>query len=85
MADKQGFSYRSLVGKLMYASVPCSDIGYHVTKLSKFSTAPAAIHYTMPSIVDQTVHRQSPFSDAHMSVVKMDLALSYARLPFYAT
>ena len=32
----------------MYAYVTCRpDIGYHVTTLSKFSTAPAAIHYTM--------------------------------------
>ena len=47
-ADKQGFSYCSLLGELMYAYVTCRpDIGYHVTTLSKFSTAPAAIHYTM--------------------------------------
>ena len=48
LADKQGFSYRSLLGELMYAYITCRpDIGYHVTTLSKFSTAPAAIHYTM--------------------------------------
>ena len=54
LADKQGFSYRSLLGELMYAYVTCRpDIGYHVTTLSKFSTAPAAIHFTMLKNVAQ--------------------------------
>ena len=48
LEDKPGFSYRSLLGKLIYAYFTCRpDIGYHVTTLSEFSTAPAAIHYTM--------------------------------------
>ena len=58
LADKQGFSYRSLLGELMYAYVTCRpDIGYHVTTLSKFSTAPAAIHYTMLKNVARYLRR----------------------------
>ena len=42
-----GFSYRSLLGELMYSYVICRlDIGYILTKLSQFSQAPAAIHYS---------------------------------------
>ena len=46
--EKQfGFSYRSLLGELMYSYVICRlDIGYILTKLSQFSQAPAAIHYS---------------------------------------
>ena len=44
--DKFGFKYRSILGELMFAYVTCRpDIGYHVTTLSKFSTAPADVHY----------------------------------------
>ena len=43
-----GFLYGSLVGELMYIYITCcSNIGYHVTTLRKFSTSPAAIRYTM--------------------------------------
>ena len=46
LAQSHGFSYRSLLGELMYAYVTCRpDIGYALTLLSKFSSAPAAIHY----------------------------------------
>ena len=46
LQEKEGFGYRSLLGELMYAYVTCRpDIGYHVTTLSKFSTAPAHVHY----------------------------------------
>ena len=42
----------------MYAYVTCClDIGYHVTMLSKFCTAPAAIHYTMLKHVAQCLCR----------------------------
>jgi hypothetical protein len=42
-----GFSYRSLLGALMYAYVTCRlDIGYAVTKLSQYSANPATIHFT---------------------------------------
>ena len=46
LQKKKGFKYRSLLGELMFAYVTCRpDIGYHVTTLSKFSQAPAPIHY----------------------------------------
>ena len=42
-----GFSYRTVLGELMYAYITCRpDIGYAITTLSKFSSAPSAFHYT---------------------------------------
>ena len=42
----------------MYTYVTCCpDIGYHVTTLSKFSTAPAAIHYSMLKNVARYLRR----------------------------
>ena len=42
-----GFSYRAVLGTLMYSYVVCRlDIGYVLTKLSQFSNAPAMIHYS---------------------------------------
>ena len=47
LEKKQGFSFRSLLGELMYAYVTARpDIGYHVVTLSKFAGSPAAVHYT---------------------------------------
>ena len=41
-----GFSYRTVLGELMYAYITCRpDIGYAITTLSKFSSAPSAFHY----------------------------------------
>jgi hypothetical protein len=41
-----GFSYRSVLGELIYAYTVCRlDIGYAVTKLARYSAAPASIHY----------------------------------------
>lgn len=41
-----GFSYQSVLGELMYAYITCRpDIGYAITTLSKFSSAPSAFHY----------------------------------------
>ena len=41
-----GFSYRTVLGELMYACVTARpDTGYAVTTLSKFSTHPSAYHY----------------------------------------
>ena len=41
-----GFSFRTLLGELLYAYVTCRpDIGYAVTTLSKFSTKPSDYHY----------------------------------------
>ena len=48
LATAEGFSYRTLLGELLYAYVTCRpDIGYAITTLSKFSVAPAKIHYTL--------------------------------------
>jgi hypothetical protein len=41
-----GFSYRQVLGELIYAYVVCRiDIGYSVTFLSRFATAPTREHY----------------------------------------
>jgi len=43
---EQGFGYRSVLGETLFAYVLCRpDIGYAVTTLAKFSTAPNALHY----------------------------------------
>jgi len=40
------FGYRSVLGEILFAYVLCRpDIGYAVTTLVKFSTAPNALHY----------------------------------------
>ena len=46
LADKHGFSFRTLLGELLYAYTTCRpDIGYAVVTLSKFATCPDNIHY----------------------------------------
>ena len=48
LEKKKGFNYRTLLGKLMYAYITYRpDIGYLVTTLSKFSSAPTEYHYTL--------------------------------------
>ena len=47
LEKKSGFSYRTLLGEMMYAYVTCRpDIGYAITLLSKFSSNPSQFHYT---------------------------------------
>jgi hypothetical protein len=42
-----GFDYRTGISEMIFAYVTCRlYIGYAVTELSKFSTKPAAVHYT---------------------------------------
>ncbi|KAG7344102.1 reverse transcriptase RNA-dependent DNA polymerase [Nitzschia inconspicua] len=46
LCDYQGFSYRTLLGELLYAYITCrAYIGYAVVTLSKFASAPHAYHY----------------------------------------
>ncbi|KAG7341264.1 helicase domain protein [Nitzschia inconspicua] len=47
LCESQGFSYRTLLGELLYAYITCRpDIGYAVVTLSKFASAPHAYHYS---------------------------------------
>ena len=47
LKNKTGFSYRTLLGEMMYAYVTCRpDIGYAITLLSKFSSNPSEYHYS---------------------------------------
>jgi hypothetical protein len=46
LSDHQGFSFRTLLGELLYAYITCRpDIGYAVVTLSKFGSAPSSVHY----------------------------------------
>ena len=48
LVDKHGFKYRQLLGELSCACVTCRpDIGCAVITLSKFSTCPADMHFTV--------------------------------------
>ena len=45
--QKAGFSYRMLLGVMMYAYVTCRpDIGYTIILLSKFGSCPLEYHYS---------------------------------------
>ena len=61
LQESMGFSYRQLLGELTYAYVICRpDIGYAVTMLSRFSTAPHRDHYLgltrIAKYLRQTIH-----------------------------
>jgi hypothetical protein len=46
LEEEMGFSYRQVLGELIYAYVLCRpDIGYAATFLSRYSTAPHKDHY----------------------------------------
>jgi hypothetical protein len=48
LESTRGFSYQTLLGELMYVYITCQpDIGYAITSLSKFSSAPAVFHYKL--------------------------------------
>lgn len=48
LEKKKGFNYCALPSELMYAYITCCpDIGYAVTTLSKFSSAPTEYHFTL--------------------------------------
>ena len=48
LLEKKGFNYCTLLGELMYTYITCCpDIGYAVTTLSKFSSAPTEYHYCL--------------------------------------
>jgi hypothetical protein len=74
LETQMGYSYRSLLGEIMYAYVVARpDIGYAVTTLAKFSKAPARVHYQclkrLALYLRQTIDwgiiywRPSPLSD----------------------
>ena len=47
LQTKFGFSYRTLLGELLYAYVTTRpDLGYAITTLAKFSSTPGEVHYT---------------------------------------
>ena len=49
LEDQKGFSYWTLLGKIMYAYISCRlDIGYPITLMSKYASSPSSNH-TMTS------------------------------------
>jgi hypothetical protein len=53
-----GFANRTGISEIIFAYVTCSlDIGFDVTELSKFSTKPAAVHYTALKRVFHYLHQ----------------------------
>ena len=47
LQDKMGFSYRTLLGEMMFAYVSCRpDIGYAITLMSKYGSNPSQFHYS---------------------------------------
>ena len=47
LQESAGFSYRTLIGELLYAYNVCRlDIGFAISTMSKFSTNPTSLHYT---------------------------------------
>jgi hypothetical protein len=46
LEERQGFSYRTLLGEMMFAYVSCRpDIGYAITLMSKYGSNPDEYHY----------------------------------------
>ena len=46
LEEKNGFSYRTLLGEMMFAYVSCRpDIGYAITLMSKYGSNPSDFHY----------------------------------------
>ena len=77
LATAEGLSYRTLLGELLYAYVTCRpDIGYAITTLSKFSVAPAKIHYTLLKGDWGIVYRKSRPSPAMPASADVPLAVS---------
>ena len=47
LQEKRGFSYRTLLGEMMFAYVSCRpDIGYAIRLMSKYSSNPSEFHYS---------------------------------------
>jgi hypothetical protein len=58
LVDRHGFSYRTLLGELLYAYVTCRpDIGYAVITLSKFAACPSGYHFSMLKKVAKYLRR----------------------------
>ena len=70
--EKNKFSYRTLLGEMMYAYVTCRpDIGYAITLLSKFGSCPSEYHYSclknIARYLRSTKHWGIRYSRSHAS------------------
>ena len=73
LAEEQGFSFRTVLGELLYAYVTCRpDIGYAVTTLSKFSSAPAKIHYSLLKNIAKYLRRTIDWGIVYHKTVPND-------------
>lgn len=58
LVRKFGFSYRTLLGELLYAYITCRpDIGYSVVTLSKFAASPSELHFSLLKKVAKYLRR----------------------------
>ena len=90
LEERQGFSFRSLLGELMYAYTSCRpDIGYAVVTLSKYAACPDHIHYAylkgVAKYLRRTIHwgirfkRRTP--DLTLPASRIDLQSTEPDLP----
>ena len=57
LEDQKGFSYRTLLGEIMYAYVSCRpDIGYPITLMSKYASNPSEYHYDKLKNIARYLH-----------------------------
>ena len=83
LAEEQGFSFRTVLGELLYAYVTCRpDIGYAVTTLSKFSSAPAKIHYSLLKNIAKYLRRTIDWGIVYHKTVPNDNLPASPHIPF---
>ena len=57
LQQKSRFSYRTLLGKMMFAYVSCqADIKYAITLMSVYSSKPSAFHYKCLKVIEKYPH-----------------------------
>ena len=92
LAKEMGFSYRTLLGELLYAYITARpDIGYAIALLAKFSTAPAKIHYQrlkgvakyLRNTIDWGILYWRPAPNLSLPAVPVTLAECDAQLPVF--
>ena len=93
LLQKHGFPYRTLLGELLYAYVTCRvDIGYSTITLSKFSTCPHQVHFSMLKKIAKylratkfrgIVYRRPSLLDdlPHSGIIPMDLPSDLPSFP----
>ena len=95
LQEKRGFSYRTLLGEMMFAYVSCRpDIGYAITLMSKYSSQPSEFHYSSLKSIAKYLrttkewgvifHRKGIQKDFPHSTIP-EIPLGKQKLPSYPT